>query len=108
MSNRYFNNWEKATKTNKDKSESLHLDLLERLDSDCKRLDRALDKIKTEEKAKRIFNQSQMVSPISQVHMVPQVQIIGSSHVLVQPVSIAGSNYMIVNGCVLMPRNNFF
>jgi len=101
MSNQYFRNWQASNSSKSGISETHHMNILKKLDDDCIRLDRALDKIKTEEKAKKIFNQP---------HHIPQVPIysnIGFLHpgfINPQPVHLTyiGNKYVIVNGCMVL------
>jgi hypothetical protein len=79
------------------------LDLLKKLDKDNVRLDRALDKINTEEKANRIFNHH-LQTPI-----YSHIGYINSNSAYPQPVHITHVNnkYIIVNGCFVIRQNEF-
>lgn len=101
MSNKYFRDWQASNSSNTSKSESSHISMLKKLDADNARLDRALDKIKTEEKAAKIFNQYQVHSQIGFVNMgTPYPQPVHLSYV--------GDKFVVVNGCVVMRPNGFF
>lgn len=104
MSNKYFRDWQSSNSSKSStgtKSDTSHLDILKKLDADNARLDRALDKIKTEEKAAKIFNQYQ-------VHT--QLGFVNPGSPYPQPVHLAyvGDKFVVVNGCVVMHSNGFF
>lgn len=116
MSNKYFRDWQASNSSKSSKSDTSHLEMLKKLDADNARLDRALDKIKTEEKAAKIFNQTRRISSQGQVQGQGQIQVhtqlgfvnIGSPYP--QPVHLTyiGNEFVVVNGCVVMRSNGFF
>lgn len=101
MSNQYFRNWQASNSSKSSVSETHHLNTLNKLNDDCARLDRALDKIKTEEKAQRIFNQSQH---IPQAAIYSGIGLVNSGSINPQPVQLTyvGNKYVIVNGCMVL------
>lgn len=112
MSSKYFRDWKSSKKS---KSESSHLDILKKLDDDNARLDRALDKLDTEEKAKEIFRRPQNPTSIptqiySQIGFVNSHSSQSRSQAQAHPVHLVhiGQNMILVNGCVLMRPENFF
>ena len=114
MSNKYFSNWEKtqnssyglsssakADKADKaDKAELEHLKILRCADNDDKKLNRILDKMKTEEKAKKIFNQT------NKIHT--DIRFFNSGFSYPQPVHIGYvvNKYIIVNGSLVLYQND--
>ena len=113
MSNKYFRDWQASNASNSSntsKSESSHISMLKKLDADNARLDRALDKIKTEEKAARIFNQSQHRVEPNQYQVHSQIGFVNMGTPYPQPVhlSYVGDKFVVVNGCVVMRPNGFF
>lgn len=118
MSNRYYNDW-KATNSRK-----THKNNPKPNSSESSHLDRTLDKIKTNEKAEKIFDRGHnlysspyLFSSSNQVPYYPQVveaQILtqtptGFSHshfpysqpVLLTPI---GKKYILINGCVVISQ----
>ena len=112
MSNKYFCDWQSSNSSNSSKSETSHLGILKRLDDDNARLDRALDKIKTDEKAAKIFNQSQQrpSSKSNQYQIHTHVSFVNLGSPCPQPVHLTyvSEKFVVVNGCVVMPQNDFF
>lgn len=115
MSNKYFRDWQASNSSNSSKSsksDTSHLGILKRLDDDNARLDRALDKIKTEEKAAKIFNQSQQrsSSKSNQYQIHSQIGFVNLGSPCPQPVHLTyvGEKFVVVNGCVVMRQNGFF
>ncbi len=101
MSNKYFRNWEKNNKND----DLDHLNFIKKINEDNDRLDRAIDKIKTDKKAKDIFAfDKYQNSHIVTTNVIQPIQ-------LIQPIQIVQQNYQIpkyaiVNGCiVLLPHN---
>lgn len=105
MSNKYFHDWQESNSSNSSKSKTSHLGIL-------KRLDRALNKIKTEEKAAKIFNQSQQrpSSKSNQYQIHSHVGFVNLGSHCPQPVHLTyvGEKFVVVNGCVVMHQNGFF
>jgi hypothetical protein len=105
-SNKYYREWEKNNSKKSD-LKSAHLILSNKLDNDISRLDRAIDKIKTEEKAQKIFRYGNQL----QSQSCPFIQI--NNHIgltmghPIQPVHIAHvkNQYVIINGCVVMRQD---
>ena len=118
MSNKYFRDWQASNSSNSSKSskssksETSSLGILKKLDDDNARLDRALDKIKTEEKADKIFNQSQQrpSSKSNQYQIYSQIGFVNLGTHCPQPVHLThvGEKFVVVNGCVVMHQNGFF
>jgi hypothetical protein len=95
-SNRYFQNWEKNFENN----DSNHLKLLKKIDKDIDRLDRTIDKIKTEKKAHEIFaygkqTNNQFIGGILTQQIQLQLQL---------PIQIQYNvpKYIVINGCVVI------
>ena len=109
MSNKYFRDWQLS---NSSKSDTSHLKMLKKLDTDNARLDRALDKIKTEEKAAKIFNKTHHIhiSNPNQHHIHSHIGFVNMGSPYPQPVHLThvGDKFVIVNGCVVMCSNGFF
>lgn len=101
MSNQYFRNWQASNSSKSGVSETHHLNTLKKLNDDCTRLERALDKIKTEEKAKQIFNQPRH---IPQAAIYSGIGFVNPCSINPQPVQLAyiGNKYVIVNGCLVL------
>lgn len=113
MSNKYFRDWQASNASNPSntsKLEASHISMLNELDKDNARLDRALDKIKTEEKAAKIFNQSQHRLGPSQYQVHSQIGFVNLGSPYPQPVQLTyvGDKFVVVNGCVVMRPNGFF
>lgn len=120
MSNKYFRDWQASNSsgtsgtTGTSKSDTSHLKILKKLDADNARLDTALDKIKTEEKAAKIFNQSQYTysskSTTNQFQVYTQLGFVNLGSPYPQPVHLThvGDKFVVVNGCVVMRPNGFF
>ena len=130
MSNKYFRDWQSSNTSKSTKSEISHLEMLKKLDADNARLDRALDKIKTEEKTAKIFNQSQHIhtspqylqylqspqylqsqqSQQSQCQVHTRLGFVNLGSPYVQPVHLTcvSDKFIVVNGCVVMHSNGFF
>lgn len=105
MSNKYFSNWEKTQNSSyglssSAKAELEHLKILRCADNDDKKLNRILDKMKTEEKAKKIFNQA------NKIHT--DIGFFNSGFSYPQPVHIGyvGNKYIIVNGSLVLYQND--
>ena len=90
MSNKYYRNWMETESS---------------VSNDSKRLDRLLDKIKTEEKAKKIFSQS--YNPKYQKEC--KVCLMTQPRYL-QPVLVSniGTEFVVINGCLVIRKKNFF
>jgi hypothetical protein len=73
------------------------LKLLKKLDKDISRLDRTIDKIQTEKKAKNIFKFGKHANS-KIIHNITS-----------QPIHLkyVGTQYIIVNGCVVILQNNY-
>jgi len=86
------------------------MSMLKKLDDDNARLDRALDKIKTEEKAAKIFNQSRHRDVPSQYQVNSQIGFVNLGSPYPQPVHLTyvSDKFVVVNGCVVMRPNGFF
>ena len=121
-----FRSWEKNHKND----DSNHLNIIKKLNKDKDRLDRTIDKIKTEKKAKDIFaygkqqnsqivvnNLVHPVQVVHQVHPVHTLYPIQSVH-QVLPVHTLHSvqliqkkyiepQYIIVNGHIVSLQNNY-
>lgn len=117
MSNKYFRDWQASNSSGSSgssKSDVSHLEMLKKLDADNARLDRALDKIKTEEKAARIFNQSKHTQGSKSTHSQYQVHTqlgfvnLGSSYPQPVHLTYVGDKFVVVNGCVVVRPNGFF
>ena len=98
MSNKYFRNWQASNSL-----ETSHLGILKKLDDDCTRLDRTLDKIDNKKKANQIFKQAQ------QIHQAPIYSGIGFvnqgfAHPQVVHLTHIGDKYVMVNGCLVLCR----
>ena len=108
-SNKYFRKWEINNSSNSKKSESDHLKLINKLDGDIDILDRAIDKITTEKKAKKIFalgTQPQTNICYGYGYPTQQVQMAYFGTHPIQLTSI-GTQYIMVNGCVIIPQSHF-
>lgn len=103
MSNQYFRNWQASNSSKSSVSETHHLNTLKKLNDDCARLDRALDKIKTEEKAQRIFKQPQHIH-IPQAAIYSGIGFVNPGSTKSHPVQLTyvGNKYVIVNGCLVL------
>jgi len=86
-SNKYYSEWEKNNSNYSHKKESYHQLVINKLEKDIKRLDRAIDKIETENYAKKIFS---LGKPLYPVYHTP-----------------GGTQYIIINGCLVMYQNSF-
>lgn len=100
-SNKYYREWEKSNSNYPHKKEISPQSILQKLEKDINRLDRAIDKIETEDKAKKIFNLGKQI----QSYQLSQLQpILQSNPVYHTP---AGTHYIIINGCLVMYQNSF-
>lgn len=114
MSSKYYREWEKQNSSSAS-SEEKHVKILNKLTSDVERLDRALDKMETEEKAKKIFGQNQMEHCLVSSYptqICANSPVISSSYgltqltQLTQPVLLSNVDvqYIMVNGSIVMRK----
>ena len=106
-SNKYYREWV-ATNTNtntntncSNKKEIFQHSILKKLEKDINRLDRAIDKIETEDRAKKIFKFGKQINSCELV----QLGQLGQLGQLVQlPVEYASTDtqYIIINGHLMM------
>lgn len=107
-SNKYFREWKESNSDNSYKVQS-HQSVLNKLEKDIKRLDRAIDKIENEEKAKKIFDLGKQMQSQSQSQILTQTQILTPIYpypVYYSPIAHAGPQYVIINGCLVLCQNN--
>ncbi len=108
-SNKYFTNWEKNHKNNNKNhknnyknNDSEHLGLVKKLNRDIERLDRTIDKIQTEKKARKIFNIGKVVGNQVIGGVITQPQFIQPIHFgYIEP------KYIVVNGRIMMLQDNY-
>jgi len=102
-SNKYFKNWQ-SNHSNHSNNDLDHIKLVKKLDKDIDRLDRAIDKIKTEEKAKKIFASGKHKSyPLIGGNMIQQIQVPVPVPVqFITQVKYAQPQYIVINGCVMV------
>jgi hypothetical protein len=95
-SNKYYCEWKKSNSNHPHKNEISSQSILQKLEKDINRLDRAIDKIETEDKAKKIFRLGKQI----QSHQLSQLQPIFQSYPVYH--TPAGTQYIIINGCLVM------
>lgn len=127
-SNKYYREWEKSNSNSNSnsnyshKKESSFQTVLNKLEKDISRLDRAIDKIETENKAKKIFDLGSNLNPHSyQCSYKPSYQpsyqpsypppqfIHNQIQTHEYPIyyTPTGTQYIIINGCLVMYKNGF-
>jgi hypothetical protein len=96
-SNKYYDNWKNCSSQSQNNS-SKHSKIIKKLDDDISRLDRAIDKIKTEEKVQKIFSSGRQNNLVFQqpftTHVGAQFPVISGSPLAV----INGSQLGVING----------
>ena len=97
-SNKYYSEWVKTNSNYSHKKESYHKSVINKLEKDINRLDRAIDKIETENEAKKIFSLGKQFYPV-------QTQIQKQKYPVYH--TPAGTQYIIINGCLVMYQNSF-
>lgn len=114
MSNKYFRDWEKTYSHDSIKSESTHRGILKKLEKDDSRtdkvLDRVLDKIETNAKAAKIFNQHNQANQLNQRSPIYSnigfINIVHTQPIPVHITHLPSTKYVIINGCVVVCQNN--
>jgi len=104
-SNKYFDNWKNCSSQSQNNSPK-HSKIIKKLDDNNSRLDRAIDKIKTEEEeAKKIFlfgRQNNLVFQYSlPTHVGAPFPVISGSQLAV----ISGSRLGVINGIQVVSMN---
>lgn len=90
-SNKYYHEWTYSDYSHK--KESYQQSAINKLEKDIKRLDRAIDKIETENEAKKIFGLGKQLYPVQFMPtQIPKHNIYRSP---------AGTLYIIINGCLI-------
>ena len=97
-SNKYYDNWKNFSGQSQNNS-SKHSKIIEKLDEDNSRLDRAIDKIKTKEKAKKIFSFGRQNNLVFQQHL--------PNHIGASLAFINGRPFAVINGCIMISGNNY-
>lgn len=96
--NKYYREWVKSNSNCSHKKEISHQSIIDKLEKDINRLDRAIDKIETEDKAKKIFRLGKQIQSHPLIKLQPKTQT--------QPYPVyhtpIGTQYIIINGCMMM------
>lgn len=100
-SNKYYREWEKFNSNNIHKKETSRQYIIKKLEKDINRLDRAIDKIETENKAKKIFGFGKQIESHSLIKLQSSIQSLPVYHTPI------GTQYIIINGCIVLCQNNF-
>jgi hypothetical protein len=95
-SNKYYREWEKSNSNYSHKKETTHQSILHNLDKDINRLDRVIDKIETEDKAKKIFGYGKQIQSHPLIKLQPYTQSYPVYH------TPTGAQYIIINGSLVM------
>jgi len=100
-SNKYYSEWQKSNCNYTHKKETSQQSIIQKLEKDINRLDRAIDKIKTEDNAKKIFGLGKQIQSHPLIKLQPHIQSLPVYHTPI------GTQYIIINGCIVMCQNIF-